>query len=253
MSAVRSPVQLWRRILFWALLPISGVQGLLLRRRATRLLPPPGDNSGACGEGPTLSLLALGDSIIAGIGASEQEQTLPVQFARALASTQASRVEWHVEGENGADLESLLTRIRALDPAVQADVILLSIGVNDVTGLSSTSKWRRRLKTLLTLLQSRWPHALVVFAGLPPMGQFPLPPRPLRFSLGLRAAVFDQIAREVLSGQPRMLHIATTINPQQHSFCEDGFHPSAVGYEIWARELVLQVASAALGNIVDHR
>jgi lysophospholipase L1-like esterase len=228
---------LLRRFAFWALLPLTGVQGLFLRRKALRLPPPPGDVSGYCGQGSVLHLVALGDSIIAGIGAAEREHTLPVQYAEALSTRLNQQVAWHAEGENGAKISDLLVRLRAMKPPPPADVILLSIGVNDVTGLSSTRQWRQQLITLVEELRSSWPQALVVFAGLPPMEKFPLPPHPLRFSLGLRAGIFDRIARTVISPQKRMLHLPTEINPQQHGFCADGFHPCAESYAIWGSEL----------------
>jgi len=234
---------------FWALLPVWGVQGLLLRRRATRLPPPPGKIRGACGEGPALNLLALGDSIIAGVGAPEREHTLPVQFARALAASLGRRVEWHSAGENGIDLGGLLARLQALEPTAKADVVLLSIGVNDVTGLTALHTWRRQMRALQSTLQNRWPGAIVLFAGLPPMDKFPLPPQPLRFCLGLRAAQLDGIAAEIIAGSPRMLHLPTEIDPDRHGFCADGFHPSAESYAIWAQELARYVVNATEKNI----
>ena len=92
---------------------------------------------------------------------------------------------------------------------------------------------------LLDGLTSRWPKARVVFAGLPPMAQFPLPPQPLKFTLGQRATMLDRIAREVIRGFPNASHVPTRINPGVHEFSEDGFHPSAESCNLWARELAV--------------
>jgi lysophospholipase L1-like esterase len=92
------------------------------------------------------------------------------------------------------------------------------------------------------LIRFRWPGALVVFVGLPPMGCFPLPPQPLRYSLGLRAETLDRIAANLISQQNRMMHIATEIRSPQYDFCEDGFHPSEDSYALWAEELARRVA-----------
>jgi len=229
-------------MVFWSLLPVSGLQGLFLRRSARRLPPPPGASSGEFGQGRRIHLLAAGDSIIAGVGAARQEQTLPLQFARVLSSTLGARIEWRIQGRNGMDLADLVVSLAALEPDLPADIILLSIGVNDVTGLSTTRAWSRQLQLMVKLIRSRWPGALVVFVGLPPMGHFPLPPQPLRYSLGLRAETLDHIARNVLSQQNRMVHIPTEIDSPQHDFCEDGFHPSEGSYATWAEELARRVA-----------
>jgi len=114
----------------------------------------------------------MGDSIIAGVGTGTMDRSLPVQFARELARDQACSVHWRVEGENGADIADLRERISGLDKDQQADLILISIGVNDVTGLSSTRRWRNQFKTLVLELKRKWPQAQVIFAGLPPMGRF---------------------------------------------------------------------------------
>lgn len=196
---------------------------------------------GTTGQGETTHLLALGDSIIAGVGTGTVERSLPVQFAQALAEHGGCCVNWRIEGENGADIAKLRQGLDRFDEAQKADVILISIGVNDVTGLSSTRQWRSQVSALVKDLKTRWPMAQVVFVGLPPMGQFPLPPQPLRFALGMRASVLDKIAAEVISQQVNMLHIPTDVDPVNQEFCEDGFHPSAAACGTWAKELVLRL------------
>jgi lysophospholipase L1-like esterase len=226
-------------VAFWLLLPVFAVQGLWLRRQALRLPPPPGDTHGQYGDGsPALTVLAAGDSIIAGIGADHQLQALPAQFARALSADKDCRVLWFSQGMNGADVNTLLQRLAKFNPEQAPDIVLLSIGVNDVTGLTSTRNWRQRLAELFDTIRSKWPKSLLVFTGLPPMASFPLPPQPLRMALGWRARLLDQVAAELLSSQHRMLHVATEINPREHGFCADGFHPSGQTCAIWASGLV---------------
>jgi len=235
-------------IAFWLLLPLSALQGIWLRRTATRLPEAAGEKSGECGKGKKVHLLAMGDSIIAGVGTGRMEYALPVQFARALAENQGCCVQWSVAGANGADITDLRERIRQLDGVHRADVILISIGVNDVTGLSSTRQWRVQIDALVAQLREKWPDAKVLFAGLPPMGRFPLPPQPLRFTLGLRAATLDAIAAARISVEAHMLHIPTDIDPVKQEFCEDGFHPSAQSCASWAKELAQRFEDANLGR-----
>lgn len=231
-----------QRTAFWLLLPLTAVQGLWLRRRALRLPEAEGARQGATGSGEPLHLLAIGDSIIAGAGMVEREKSLPVQLACALSKQMQQRVQWLVEGESGTDISALIAKLDRLTNAETADLILISIGVNDVTGLTGTGRWKNRVELLIEQLQARWPQSVVVFAGIPPMSRFPLLPQPLRISLGLRAAMLDDIAAELFSRQEDMLHIPTAIDPSQHSFCADGFHPSPESCGIWAEELARSVA-----------
>lgn len=235
-------MRILNRIAFWSFLPIAAWQGLALRKTALRLPPPSGDCHGICGQTPQnrfrkpLRLLALGDSIIAGIGADHQQQALPAQLARSLSRLSGQAVSWKAVGQSGANSSDLLDMLRALqEPA--PDLVLVSIGVNDVTGLHSTRAWQSNLQHLLQRMGSRWPATLVVFAGLPPMGKFPLPPQPLRYCLGLRAAELDRMAAALIDRQAAMLHIPTSIDPAEHDFCADGFHPSGNAYVAWGAEL----------------
>lgn len=237
-----------QRALFWTLLPVFAAQGLWLRRRATRLPGAAGARHGCCGSGPDLHLLALGDSIIDGVGTGQVERSLPVQFAAALADARRCRVHWRVEGTSGHAVEDVLRRLQGLPADLRADYVLISVGVNDVTGLTRSRRWRQRLQGLFDSVRARWPEARILFAGLPPMARFPLPPQPLRFALGLRAATLDRIAREVTGRVPGALHVPTRIDPLLHDFCEDGFHPSADSCTLWAQELAGLLAEDTAGG-----
>lgn len=226
-----------KRSAFWLMLPVSAIQGLRLRKVATRLPGAAGPRQGSSGTGDSLQLLAIGDSIIDGVGIDRTEDALPVQFARALAEQRACRVDWRIEGQTGFTINDVLARLRSIEETARPDLVLISVGVNDVTGLSSTRHWRNRMFELMDLLQQRWPGARVLFAGLPPMSLFPLPPQPLRSALGLRAANLDRIAASVIRQYPDATHLPTRINPSEHGFCEDGFHPSADSCTLWAKEL----------------
>ena len=187
------------RILFWLSLPLLVPQAMAVRRRALRLPAAGGPDHGVFGQGDPLELLALGDSIIAGVGAGHSRDALPAQFAAALASPGRHQVHWLARGDSGDVVDDLLTTINTLDAGTQAHVILVSIGVNEVTGLSSSRKWRRGLQQLIDTLRSRWPHALLMFLGLPPMADFPALPQPLASTLGKRAAHFDRMMAMMLA------------------------------------------------------
>ena len=111
---------------FWLLLPISAIQGLRLRKTAIRLPEADGEKYGMCGEGKQFQLLAIGDSIIAGVGTGTMRRSLPVQFADALANTLQRSVRWWAKGWNGTDISNLYEKIKGLNGYEQADLILIS-------------------------------------------------------------------------------------------------------------------------------
>lgn len=232
------------RIGFWLLTPVAAVQGLWLRPRALRLPGAPGPRRGSAGQGEPLRLLAVGDSIIDGVGTPAMQQALPAQFAAAVAAARGRRVDWRAEGLTGRGIRATIAAVRGLQDAVDFDLVLVSVGVNDVTALSHGHRWRREVGELLGAIHERWPGARILFAGLPPMQNFPLLPQPLRLALGLRSGTLDRIAAQVVAGHPRALHVPTRIGAE-HSFCPDGFHPSAESCRLWARELAAALARSS--------
>ncbi len=226
------------RMLYWLLLPVALVQGLWLRRTAIRLPPAAGPTTGTEGRGAALHLLAVGDSIIAGVGLESTRETLPVQFAGELAGRYALSVHWQLEGENGAAVADLPQMLQAQHAANAPDFVLVSIGVNDVTGLTTLDAWRSGLERSLDAVRRRWPGACVLLLGLPPMARFPLLRGPLRLALGRRATMLDQAGKETIRQRECMYHLESRIDADRHGFCQDGFHPAADACKLWAGEML---------------
>ena len=123
-----------RNLLFWGLFPLVLPQALWVRKTAPRFAPAAGPESGAVGEGRPIRLIGIGDSIIAGVGASTLSRALIGETASSLAGSLDAEVRWHAVGKSGArSLDVLETFVQRL-PEEPADVFIVSVGVNDVTG-----------------------------------------------------------------------------------------------------------------------
>ncbi|HMM68620.1 MAG TPA: SGNH/GDSL hydrolase family protein, partial [Dokdonella sp.] len=184
-----------RGMVFWSLLPFVSVQALRVRRNAPRLAPASGPSSGRVGSGAAFRLLAIGDSIIAGVGASSLDKALVGRAAEALAGALGRAVEWHAVGRSGIDSGGVLGELMGELPAAPVDAFLVSVGVNDVTSLRRSSTWERNLSALLQALADHSPGAVIAFAGMPPLHGFPLLPQPLRALIGFRGETLDRISR----------------------------------------------------------
>lgn len=225
-----------KRPLFWLSLPLLLPQGLWLKRTARRLPPAAGPTSGVVGSGPTRRLLLVGDSIIAGVGVEQLADALPGQLARALAERHRCRVEWHAHGDNGASCADLLRQLPSI-PAVKADWIFVSVGVNDVTRLTTARAWRQQLIALLTALTIHSPQAQILLAGVPPMQRFPALPSPLRQAFGWRAGRLDRVGRQVAADIENVSHLPTPVPDDPAAFAIDGYHPNAMACAVWARTI----------------
>lgn len=229
----------WKRALFWSLMPLAAPQGLLARRRAPRFPAAAGPAEGRVGAGPGLRLLAIGDSIIEGVGCRTLEEAFAGQFARHLAQATGCEVHWRALGRTGACAAGIR---EGLLPAVEPgafDLAVVSVGVNDVSSLKRSARFRADLAALLDgLVERAAPGGLVVLCGLPRMETFPLLPQPLRFLAGLRAETFDAIGAALARARAGVHHEPTAYVPAPHEFAPDGYHPNAATQGLWAGRLV---------------
>ena len=236
-----------RRALFWFFLPWVVPQALRVRREAPRFGPARGPVRGSTGQGESLRLLAVGDSIVAGVGAKTTDRALACRTASCLAAALGREVSWHALGRVGANAATIRRELLPLVPAETFDVAIVSVGVNDVTSLTRTRRWRRNLVALLEAIQARAPNAVIVLAGLPPLWSFPLLPEPLRTLLGMRAKTFDGEARQIAHGWRSVVHVPLVFDPRPEEFCADGYHPSASSYAVFG-ELMATAAAQQLNK-----
>lgn len=232
------------RLAFWALLPFVLPQALWVKARAPRFPPAPGERTGRieAGEGPTLRFLALGDSVIDGVGAETLAGAVPVQAAHAVSERLQRPVQWQAIGQSGVDAGELYTRLPELERA-PFDAILLSVGVNDVTGLHTARRYARDLRALFAALRTHSPQAIVLLAGIPPLHGFPLLPQPLRWLMGLRARRLDEVGRRTAEGEGA-LFAPLDFEPEPSFFAADGYHPGPQSHRDWGRNLGERLAAA---------
>jgi lysophospholipase L1-like esterase len=222
-----------RSLLFWTLFPFVLPQAIRMRNTAPRFPGAGGPREGSAGKGTPLNLLAIGDSIIAGVGAGDLSRALVGQTAEQLADRLGCRIDWAARGSIGADSNKVLHRLVPNLPEPEANLIILSVGVNDVTGLIRVSQWQRNLDDLLAALHRHSPQAIVAVAGIPPLKGFPLLPQPLRALFGLRGKIFDNSARKVVSRCPWAVYVPLEFDPTPDKFSADGYHPSEASYTMF--------------------
>lgn len=253
------------------LAPVLVFQGLKVRRTTPRLPEPEGERVGQTGSNPALSLLILGDSAAAGVGVTNQQHALLGQIIEQLSpQLEFSYALFAKTGSTTATtLQALHERIDTAHPILcqkHYDVIVTSLGVNDITSSISCDKWLQQQKQLLELITQRYKPKLILVTALPPLGLFPVLPNPLRWSLGQRANQFNRKLQQLLikldqqGAMPINQHIDPTTafrliklpldNPQpditmlefmRQVMATDGFHPGAPIYNAWANLVVEQI------------
>jgi len=217
-------------------------QGPWVSLRTIRLPPAQGPRQGGHGEGPALNVLALGDSIVAGVGVTSTSLALPARFAQALAPLLSRHVQWHALGLNGQRSRGLvesLTAAGALAPT--PDLVLISNGINDVTRPGRPALVLAQLKDALNAVQQQFPASVIMQLGLPPLGRFPALPSPLRQLLGGRAAAIDAALGDWVRTREGIYHLPFDEPANPEDFAQDGYHPNADGVQRWAGHLATRV------------
>jgi lysophospholipase L1-like esterase len=232
-----------RNLVFWSLSPFTLPQAVWVRKTAPRFAAADGPRSGFVGSGERLKLLAVGDSIIAGVGAQHIENALVGQAARALAASLDCRVDWSAHGRIGAKSTTLLEEYLPGLPSEPVDAIIVSIGVNDITSLTAQAVWKDNLGKVLHALRGHSGNAVIAVTGIPPLGGFPLLPQPLRFASGQRGKAFDVAARRVIAGFPQAIHIPIDFDTTPDRFSADGFHPSESSYAMFGSVIAERIAT----------
>lgn len=195
------------------------------------------------GGGEALRMVWLGDSTAAGVGASEADRAIPRRVAVAL-DRPVDVISLAVSGDRVADVVAdQLDALAGLHP----DVVLVSIGANDVTHLTSASAFRSAYEELVAAVPE---GALLVLLGVPDMGAPPRLAQPLRALAGLRGRQLDEVTRSVADAADAVyVDIAGETGPTMRSdtgryFAADRYHPSDDGYALWADAVTRQVRRA---------
>ena len=232
--------------LLWAasllLLPLLVWQGWRTRQTALHLPeaePPDRGQFGQGESGPTV--VGLGDSVIAGVGVQVLSESLTGSVARCLAERLDREVSWQTIGTNGYRLVDLLGRLKT-EPVSPADIYLVSIGVNDVTGLTSLLRWQMQVIELTSILDNT---STLVLLGVPPMQYFTALPQPLRQVLGIRAALLDKTLQQVGALSARVICLETDDRISPGYLAMDGYHPSKLA--------CLEMAGKIVDVLIQHR
>jgi len=239
-SEFRANKQMGYQFAAIGLAPLLIVQALYVRAVTPRLPEPAGDRSGINGSGPLLSLLILGDSAAAGVGASTQSEALSGQLVSALGAD--FRVSWKLIAQTGQKAKDIVAKLEMLPPE-KFDVVVTSIGVNDVTHGTDSKKWMNQQVRIVELLQSKFHSQHIMLSCVPPMHLFPALPQPLRWYLGMRAGRFNRALKKFAAGCKRCEFVSVDFPLETAFMAADGFHPGTPAYAIWAKQVAANIRS----------
>jgi lysophospholipase L1-like esterase len=214
-----------------ALGPLLLAQGKYTRLVTPKLPEPPGERTGSSGSGPALRLLILGDSAAAGVGVQAQSAALAGQLVARISAN--CQVDWELVAQSGLNTREVIDLVEKLPPQ-RFDAVLISVGVNDVTGGVSGGDWCAGLNRLIELLREKFGARRIILSRIPPINRFPALPQPLRWYLGRRAERFNRLMEQQVRQQPGCVVLDLGDAPVEQMMAADGFHPGPSIYALWA-------------------
>ena len=221
---------LFFEIIQTVLLPILKWQGKKLRKNIVVLPEAQGPRSGSTGVGQKLSILIIGDSSACGVGVKSMSKSLAGYLIKALSRNY--ECNWKIIAKSGLKTSDLIRLIEE-EPVSLFDLVIISIGMNDITSGVSRERWLKELNTLKILVQNKFKTTRFIFCPMPPVGKFKIIPNPLKLILALKVNLFNVSLSEICNKDPNSTYLLINLTFGEEMLASDGFHPSEKFYKLW--------------------
>jgi acyl-CoA thioesterase I len=178
---------------------------------------------------------ALGDSTVSGVGSRAGSYADRLFFRLVKAGHRWRLMNLAESGATTADL------LRDQLPRVQADqtaLIIVGIGVNDLTSGAAPELFGRRLEGILSGLRSRTARPIVV-SNLPDISLAPAVWSAARGPLAAQVDVYNTLIARIAGRLGIVVYdvcamTRRTLPSHPEYLSGDGYHPSDAGYQVWA-------------------
>ncbi len=219
------------------LIPSLIIQGNAVKKNTLRLAEPEGQRQGTVGTGKMLSILILGDSAAAGVGVETQEDALLGSVLRQLQD--GYEISYQLEATTGHTSGQVIKAVKNM-PARHFDVVITSVGVNDITKLMQPKDWIQKQQQLYAEINRKFTPEFVIASGVPPMNKFPALPHPLAWLFGQYAKGMNKNLAKFVQQQSNMQWIEYDLQRFKSlnlEMAKDGFHPSKEIYTLWGKQV----------------
>ena len=179
--------------------------------------------------GRAKSILIIGESTAAGVGASQLDFTLTSYLHRLFQGD----YNFHNFGKNGIRASEVLAHFKSdlaeLDPSKEG--IFLFLGANDCFRLTHPKKFHTSLQQVIGSLETQFAPQWIYLADIHPVHLFPA------FSSLMKSYLYQQ--REFLRTElkrlaamnKRIIFQEISLDLVPEFFSTDGIHPSDLGYQ----------------------
>lgn len=207
------------------------------------LVQSPGDmnymtNLEFSGKSKTVTYVAMGDSLSAGVGASSVDYSLPALLAEKISSEDGTPVAVKNLAVPGATSLDLYAKQVIEASRLKPDMVTIFIGTNDVHNFVPLDQFRTNLMSTIDAINQAT-RAKIYLINLPYVGagDLILPPYDLYFKIKIKQ--YNKVIAEVAQATGvKLVNIesgsAQQLNASSDNYSIDRFHPSDKGYQLWA-------------------
>jgi lysophospholipase L1-like esterase len=185
----------------------------------------------------TTTYVALGDSLTAGAGVSNPEETLP-----SLLATKMSQAGLNIILKNfstpGYKTQDIIDVYLKPTIEVKPDIVTLLIGVNDIHNNVGKNQFRKNYQLILDRL-TKETKAKIYLINIPYIGSNTAIVPPLDYYFETETNSYNEIIKDL--ARVYNIKYIDLNSPTKDLFKTDGphyasdsFHPSAYGYKLWA-------------------
>jgi lysophospholipase L1-like esterase len=174
-------------------------------------------------------VLLLGESTVAGVGASAAAHTLAGNFARMLGDS------YQIEtiGKKGLRVKDAfsLYQLQKKSRTTTSEGVILFLGANDCFLLTSPQEFKQELRSLIQQIQVETDADWIYLAAIPPVHLFPAFSEQMRAFLSKQRAYLQREMENIAANDPKVIYHAIPMDLQPEFFSADGVHPSDLGYQ----------------------
>jgi len=196
----------------------------------------------------SFQLITIGESTIAGVGASSNAKGFTGTLAKELSTHVPANISWKVYAKSGYTAQCVTQNIIPQITEHSVDLIVIGLGGNDSFVLRTPKRWNKHIRTLIDDIRSMYPRTPIVFANMPPIKEFTAFTGPFKFVIGNLVLHLGKELEKVVHTYENVYYRAKgleyhdlvkrmNLNATPEDFFSDGVHPSELAYQVWAKDV----------------
>ena len=174
-------------------------------------------------------ILLLGESTVAGVGASSPAHTLAGNFHRLLGES------YQIEtiGKKGLRVKEALSLFyqHRQEQTRKFKGVILFLGANDCFLLTSPDAFKKEVETLIHQIQLATSSEWIYLAAIPPVHLFPAFSKRMKAFLQVQRSYLQSELEKIADNHPNVIYHGIPMDLQPEFFSADRIHPSDLGYQ----------------------